>query len=366
MNVLAMFCYSSQGYIERIVFQQTKEKQTAYLNRLTKLLEMPQSSKTFLSVFSGGEIATSSFGPHAPELSELWVPSRDKNRTIPVTCAYTRETSVVQQSLLPVVMHFHCGGMTFGSVKAELDKVRYIAAKSKSVVCSVEYRLAPEHPFPAGLNDAFDASMHLLSPVSANSSRSNLEHKLGIDVDLKKVATFGYSAGGYLSGLVARLLSEIGVRIGLQISIAPMVQPHEETKSMLKNWNAPVLTKGLNAFGWSIYLPNKELASNFNVSLLADLPEGLVAKMPPVYLQINTKDVLYSEGELYANKLKSQGRLLAMDVFDTNHIGVMPGLLSRGGPGSLAFDKAVDTLVFWLEEEGDKHSKKQKTAAAQN
>ena len=146
MNVLAMFCYSSQGYIERIVFQQTKEKQTAYLNRLTKLLEMPQSSKTFLSVFSGGEIATSSFGPHAPELSELWVPSRDKNRTIPVTCAYTRETSVVQQSLLPVVMHFHCGGMTFGSVKAELDKVRYIAAKSKSVVCSVEYRLAPEHP----------------------------------------------------------------------------------------------------------------------------------------------------------------------------------------------------------------------------
>lgn len=51
MNVLAMFCYSSQGYIERIVSEQTKEKQTAYLNRLTKLLEMPQSSKTFFQGF---------------------------------------------------------------------------------------------------------------------------------------------------------------------------------------------------------------------------------------------------------------------------------------------------------------------------
>ena len=354
----------------------TPSAQRALLDRLlTRPLEQVAGSALLTRIQYGAEAAAASFGPGAARTAELTVPSRDgggmgPGGTIPVTCACPADAAglggVDGGRALPLILYYHSGGLVMGSVEAELPLVRLLAVRSEAAVCSVGYRLAPEHPYPAGLGDAVDAAVALLSGGAAAAG-------LGVPVDPARSATFGYSAGGYLSAMVVRHLAHRAAGLDppggaavpnvlapvpvplLQISQIPMARPAGGAArgSAAERWDAPIWSGPANAYAWGAYLRDDGDADadagygapwNWTVSLLTDLPEPAAALLPPAYVQIHTKDVLRDEGERYADRLAGQGRLLRLDEYATHHAGGLPGLMSRGGPGEPAFDAAVGEL----------------------
>lgn len=116
----------------------------------------------------------------------------------------------------PVLMHFHGGGFSIGSIK-ELDfQSRYIARKAQTVVVAVEYRLAPEHPFPAALDDCLTSTVHVLT------------HGLDLGIDVTRVGVGGFSAGGNLAAALALRLQDKRFqalpRIRYQLLLCPPFQ----------------------------------------------------------------------------------------------------------------------------------------------
>lgn len=289
------------------VFDKPVADQHSFITKYyTSFMEYFVATESRLRRFAGNEVADASFSPGATKTANFDVnrstsSNNGDNATIPVTCACPHDASD-NDARLPLILFFHSGGLIAGSVKAELCLARYLASKIGAVVCSVEYRLAPNNPFPAGLTDAVDASVTLISSAAGGGDTNLVSKAFGVDIDISRVATFGQSAGGYLSAHVARILTEKGHDVALQVSLVPMVKPpHGGTRSQFVNWHAPLWNGLVNAYAWSVYLPGDDgsLSNDYRVSLLADPPNAdIIDRLPPVYLQINTKDVLRDEGEM--------------------------------------------------------------------
>eukprot|EP00928_Gymnodinium_smaydae_P020378 TRINITY_DN17875_c0_g1_i1.p1 TRINITY_DN17875_c0_g1~~TRINITY_DN17875_c0_g1_i1.p1 ORF type:complete len:372 (+),score=53.68 TRINITY_DN17875_c0_g1_i1:107-1222(+) len=284
----------------------------------------------------GSAIAAARSGPNASRTESFRIPYGDgSDGAVPVTCACPGEAS--QHDKLPLVLYFHGGGMIMGSVAGELHMTQYIAKATPAVVCSVEYRLAPEHPYPAAMEDARTVGLALLSESSPVS------HVLGVGVDRLRFATWGISAGGYMAAIAARQLAAANLTASVQISLVPMAKPNGGTRSMVRFWRQWSWSGPANAYAWSALLPNDDgsLAASWEVSLVVDPPPDVVARLPKAYIQINSNDVLRDEGEMYAERLRAMGKLIALDEFHTGHIGGVPGKISEGGPGEQAFEKAI-------------------------
>lgn len=292
------------------IFDKPVAGQRAHITKyLTNAMTDIVATDTKLRHIFGHDIADASL-PYGTRIANVVI--RRSTRTdgdgtdamIPVTCACPNDAPTTNDDnavRLPIILYFHSGGLIAGSVKADLHFVRYLASKVRAVVCSVEYRLAPDFPFPAGLNDAVDASVALISANDGNATNP-VTKALEIGVDTSRIVTFGLSAGGHMSAHVARLLTQKGHDITLQVSLVPMVKPpHGGTKSIFVNWNAPFWNGLINSFAWSVYLPGDDgsLANNYRVSLLVDPHDAdTIRRLPPVYMQINTKDVLRDEGKM--------------------------------------------------------------------
>jgi len=145
------------------------------------------SSERAMRFVFGDGVADASYGLNATRVAKL-------KMAVDVTCTCPDEATT--DDALPLVFFFHSGGLIFGSVNSELPMARYLSQKVGAVVCSPEYRLAPEHPYPAGLDDCVDSSLAVLSD---DAQRKHVADALGIrDIVTSRVVTFGVSAGGYL------------------------------------------------------------------------------------------------------------------------------------------------------------------------
>lgn len=320
--------------------QKSLKDQVAVLDGVTwKLLLLQRLPRPLISwLFE--EMATAS---KATTTFEFLVPSRDDNRRIPILCVCPQ--NLEKDARLPLVLHFHHGGLVVGEPRQELIYIQYISYTVSAVVCSVDYRLAPEYPYPAAMNDALDASNFLIH--QDGDDRNIIKEKLGVTIDSSKVATFGVSAGGYLAAHITRLLADDGVSLQAQILIAPMVKPHGGTYSMLVNGKSWDWNRHWNTYAWTTYLPEVDgkLANHWTVSLLVDPPgsDDALQRLPPAYIQINKRDVLYDEGKMYAQRLAARGKLLELAEYDTFHVTCLPPF-SKGGPAAGAFEKAVNAL----------------------
>jgi acetyl esterase/lipase len=324
--------------IEPIMNQSTKD-QTAFLDDMTQKIE-GELPEPLVRLLFGEDFAASSFGSTKTQVAQVFVPSRDEDRNISALC--TRPQNVELNAKLPLVLYFHSGGLILGSTNMEIIQIRYIAQVAPAVVCSIDYRKAPSHPYPAAVDDdSLDAALFLIK-----SQDNLLKEALDVTIDPSKVATFGYSAGGYLAAQTSRLLALEGVSIQIQISLAPMVKPHGSTDSMLLYGKHDFWSRSWNTYAWAAYLPGDdgELANDWTVSLLVDPPgDQIIERLPPVYIQINTGDVLHDEGKMYAQRLAAQHKLLELVEYDTNHIGGGLGF-SKGGPAQGSFERAVNVL----------------------
>jgi len=200
----------------------------------------------------------------------------------------------VKQGTLPVVVFYHGGGWVQGSPDSHDGLCRILAKKSGAFVVSVDYRLAPEHVFPAAVNDAYAA----LNWVSTQGKQ--------LDIDTTKVAVAGDSAGGTLAAVVCLMARD---RKGPIVVFQALIYPGVDTTN-LNTESYKMFAKGFMLDKSNVerfigmYLPNAKNRTNPYASpMLAKSHVGL----PPALVITAGFDVLRDEGEAYAKKLKDAG-----------------------------------------------------------
>jgi acetyl esterase len=215
-------------------------------------------------------------------------------------------------AMLPGLVFFHGGGFVIGDLDTHDDLCRCLANGSFCRVIAVDYRLAPECPFPAAVEDAY-AATHW---VSANAA------ELGI---AGAIAVGGDSAGGNLAAVVCQLARSGGPAIAFQLLIYPVTQLGQpEMPSMRENAKGYFLERESMLWFTRLYCPDAAHRADPRLSpLLATDLSGL----PPAYVVTAGFDPLRDEGKAYADKLDSAG----VPVTYVNYPGMIHGFFSMRG-----------------------------------
>ena len=193
---------------------------------------------------------------------------------------------------LPGVLYIHSGGFVLGSIDGEHARAASLAASVGAVLVSVEHRLAPEHPYPAALDDCYAA----LSWMVANADQ------LGIASD--RVAVAGSSSGACLAAAVALLARDRGgPHLCFQLLNAPVLDDRLETPSMTEFTDTPVWDRPSAMLSWRHYLGERDEVPYYAAPARADDLSGL----PPAYIATAQFDPLRDEGILYGLRLLQAG-----------------------------------------------------------
>ncbi|WP_328611298.1 alpha/beta hydrolase [Amycolatopsis sp. NBC_00345] len=194
---------------------------------------------------------------------------------------------------LPVTLFFHGGGWVFGDLDTQDHIARTVAGRSGTIVVSVDYRLAPEHRFPAAADDAYAA----LTWVADNAA--------GFGGDGERLAVFGESAGGNLAAVLAQeSLHRGGPRITLQVLAYPAVDRFDDSPSMYQYLAGPVLSRSYLEWFWGAYLSTPDQGADPRVS---PARSGELAGLPPAVIATAENDPLRDQGDRYARKLADAG-----------------------------------------------------------
>ena len=218
----------------------------------------------------------------------------------------------------PSLVFYHGGGWVIGDLDTVDVPCRLLANRANCVVVSVDYRLAPEHKFPAAADDAYAAAKWVV------------ENGPSIKVDSSRVAVGGDSAGGNLAAVVSLMARDKNeIDLAYQLLIYPVTNHSYETVSYRDNADGYLLTKDSMIWFWDHYLRNPQDGENPYASpLKAEDLSGL----PPALVITAEFDPLRDEGEAYAQRLKEAG----VSVEETRYNGMihgffwMPGTLDQG------------------------------------
>ena len=194
---------------------------------------------------------------------------------------------------LPCVVFFHGGGWVIGSIDSHDNQVRSMVNKTGAVFVSVDYRLAPEDPFPAAVEDCYAATLW----VADNAD------ELGIDAG--RIAVAGDSAGGNLAAVTAQQVKERGgPELCMQVLVYPCCDMDTDIyPSMTENKDGPFLTKAIMDWFYNHYMGSADPADPRAAPIRAEDLSGL----PPALVITAEMDPLRDEGEAYAQKLNEAG-----------------------------------------------------------
>jgi len=213
------------------------------------------------------------------------------------------------ERLLPAIVFFHGGGWVLGSLDSHDGLCRRLCRLTNSAVVSVNYRLAPEHPFPAAVADAESA----IRWVAANATR------LGFDA--ARLAVCGDSAGANLATVAARRL--VGtVTLAAQVLWYPVTGFNLDTPSYHENQEGYFLSRHEMQWFSAQYLRTPEDAENPDA---APLRAPSLFGMPPTYLMTAGYDPLRDDGRAYAQRLIDAG----VTVHYTERSGLIHGFMRR-------------------------------------
>ncbi|HEY3529219.1 MAG TPA: alpha/beta hydrolase [Nocardioides sp.] len=192
----------------------------------------------------------------------------------------------------PLLVFFHGGGWVYGDLDSHDAPCRFLAERSGVRVLSVEYRLAPEHPFPDGADDAMAAY------------RWVTEHAASLDADVSRLGVGGDSAGGNLAAVTAIGAAREGLALAFQLLVYPGTDATHDRESKRLFGSGFYLTREFMDDSLDRYVPDPAMRADPRVSpLLADVPAGLA----PAYVATAGFDPLRDEGEAYARKLAEAG-----------------------------------------------------------
>jgi acetyl esterase len=220
--------------------------------------------------------------PKAPEVSDVKLLVLENRIAVRVY----RPSS----DILPALVFFHGGGWTIGDLDTHDVLCRQLAAGARCAVFSVDYRLAPENPFPAAVDDAVAATKYLISNPGP------------LKIDASRIAVGGDSAGGNLAAVVALELRKHN--LAFQLLIYPATDQRCEFDSHSRNGEGYLLTKDAIGFFRGGYLPDANDWTDWRASPLLAADHRGVA---PAYVLTAGFDPLLDEGRAYAKKLSAAG-----------------------------------------------------------
>ncbi|MDB5802747.1 MAG: hypothetical protein JWN73_69 [Betaproteobacteria bacterium] len=229
-----------------------------------------------------------------------------------------------------VLVFFHGGGWVTGSLYTHDGLCKRIAAQSGLAVVSIDYRLAPEHPFPAPCDDAHDS----LAWVATHAGE--------LGVDPARIAVGGDSAGGHLAAVSALTARERGPGLKFQWLIYPTIVPDFSLASYIEFGQGPGLTQADMEWYWRQFLNGGLECPEYRASpMRAETLEGL----PPAYVMVAGVDPLRDEGLEYAELLQEKGVPVVVARADT-----MPHGFARLYPVSATAAQHIDAAIAALKE----------------
>jgi acetyl esterase len=198
----------------------------------------------------------------------------------------------------PLLVYYHGGGWVIGDLDTCDGVCRLLASAAGVTVLSIDYRLAPEHPFPAAVEDAWAA----FAWAAANAGE--------LGADPARIAVGGDSAGGNLSAVVSLMAREGGgARPALQLLIYPVTDVEGTMPSRLSYDHGFILTQAdMDAFE-AAYLPDGAARDDPRISVLH---VGDLSSLPPAYVLTAGFDPLRDEGEAYALRMRDAGTRVAL------------------------------------------------------
>ena len=205
---------------------------------------------------------------------------------------------------LPVVMYFHGGGWVLGDIESHDGTCKQLLAEiGEAVVVSVDYRLAPEHKYPAAADDCYAATVW----VAENGAE--------IGADGSRMAVAGDSAGGNLSAVVSQMARDRGgPAIAAQVLHVPVTDHSiDDYPSYTDNAEGYLLTRASMVWFWDHYLPSDDAGQEAYAS---PLRASDLSGLPPALVQTAEFDPLRDEGEAYAAALDAAGSSVTMHRYD--------------------------------------------------
>ena len=200
----------------------------------------------------------------------------------------------------PLLLFFHGGGWMHGDLDSHDAACRFLAERSGVRVLAVDYRLAPEHPFPAAYEDALEAYRWVVKNAES------------IGADPERLAVGGDSAGGCLAATTAIAAAHEGLPLAFQLLVYPGTDMRGGSESRALFADGFYLTKQFMDLAREMYTPDPALHADPHVSpLYADIPDGLA----PAYVVTAGFDPLRDEGEAYARRLADAGVHVELERF---------------------------------------------------
>ncbi|VVE38092.1 alpha/beta hydrolase [Pandoraea fibrosis] len=240
------------------------------------------------------------------------------------------------ESGVPTVVFFHGGGFVLGSVALMDDIARKLCRDMRAVVVSVEYRLAPEHPFPAAHDDALSATRWVIRNVST------------LGGDPSRIAVAGESAGANLATSAALSLREDGVNLAAQLLVVPGVDVARDVARIeAKGIDFPMLSPSDLRDISRLYMGSASArAGEFPPSpLRADDLRG----MPSAVIAIAGHDPLHDEGVAYARRLEAAGVPVQLLCFE-DMFHPFFGFFEASRSACRANDTICHAFSTWLDQ----------------
>lgn len=306
-----------------IVDGQQLDPETQWMLRLQQLARIPAAERLPLAEARRAilrQIRLVGGSQPIGETHDLMVPGADEE--VPARLYVPRSQSQSQVSGAaaagkgsPLLFFLHGGGMMYGDLDGYDPLCRFLAEQADVRVLSIDYRLAPEHPFPAAVKDCWASYLWTVE----NSKR------LGIDPE--RIAVGGDSAGGYLSAATALRAAEEGVPVAFQLLIYPVTNMADQSESRRIFGKGFFLTTEFIDLADQSYLGADQDRRDPRVSVHfhEKIPEGLA----PAFVATAGFDPLRDEGEAYARLLAEAG----VPVELKRYPGLIHGFLNIVGVG---------------------------------
>lgn len=278
---------SSESILSNVIFKDFVEEFKNLFSDDLSLLEMRKRCSDF---FLPKDIVLEP----VQKIENIEILGKDNNK-IPIRL-FIPDTS----KTLPVMLYFHRGGFVFGSIEEADPVCRKLCNRFQCIIASVDYRLAPEHPFPKALEDCYAATEWI-----ANNA-------LLFGGDMTKVSVCGESAGGNLAAAVALMSRDYkGCKISSQLLIYPMITSCINENIYDNAADRYFITKERMQLFWDLYMQSSD-RSNPYASL--DCVKDLTG-LPPTFIITADYDPLHLEAQNYAKKLSQAGVIVITKCF---------------------------------------------------
>ncbi|MBB2990455.1 acetyl esterase/lipase [Mycolicibacterium iranicum] len=269
--------------------------------------------------------------PRSPVLPEVQAHDRSIDGPAgPIAVRIYRPPS--EDAVLPVVVFIHGGGWTVGDLDTYDGQARMHAAGAHAVVVSVDYRLAPEHPFPAAVDDVWAATQWVAA------------HAADLGADPGRLAVAGDSAGGNLAAVMAQLARDAGIPVRFQLLWYPSTTFDTSLPSFNENAHAPILDlascKGFSRW----YVGDLDLSAPPATLIPA---RGDLSGLPPAYIAVAGHDPLRDDGMRYAELLTAAGVSVQVHNAETlvhgylGYAGIVPAATEATDRGLAALREAL-------------------------